>query len=380
MGPLGGLKIVELAGIGPAPFSCMMLADMGAEVIQVERLEPSGLGSPSDPRRRITNRGRRSIALDLKRPEAIAIVLKLIENADVLVEGFRPGVAERLGLGPEACHKINPRLVYGRMTGWGQDGPLARTAGHDLNYIAITGALNAIGAADGPPVPPQNFVGDLGGGALYLITGILAAVIESRNSGKGQVVDAAIVDGTISLSTFIFIQMANGNWNDERGTNLADGGRPYYDVYRTSDGRYVSLAAIEDKFYRQFLDLVGLNVDELPSQNDPAGWPLMRERFRTLFLTKTRDEWAALLDGTDTCFAPVLTPAEAFDHPHVRARNILLERDGIIQPAPAPRFSRTSSEIGTPPVSPGAQSVELLKELGLTSDEIARLRDDGIIR
>ena len=379
MGPLKGVKIIELAGIGPAPFSCMMLADMGAEVIQIERLTPSGLGSTSDPRRRISNRGRRSIALDLKRPEAIAIVRKMVVGASVLVEGYRPGVAERLGLGPDDCFAINPGLVYGRMTGWGQDGPLAQSAAHDLNFIAVTGALHAIGPADGPPVSPLNFVGDFGGGSLYLVVGILAALLESRHSGLGQVVDAAIVDGAMSLSTFIFTQMANGTWSDARGSNLADGGRPYYDIYETADGGYISLAPIEDKFYRQFLNLVGLDPAELPPQNDPAGWPRLRERLQTVFRTRTRDQWGTLLEGTDACVARVLTPAEAFHHPHIRARETLIDRDGIIQPAPAPRFSRTPSTIGEPPVPPGAHSTELLEELGFDHDAIERLRADAVI-
>ncbi len=379
MGPLKGIKVVELAGIGPAPFACMMLADMGAEVIQIERLEPSGLGSASDPRKRISNRGRRSMALDLKQPEAIAIVKELIATADVLVEGFRPGVAERLGLGPDVCADLNPRLVYGRMTGWGQDGPLAQSAAHDLNFIATSGALHAIGPAGGPPISPLNFIGDFGGGSLYLVVGLLAALVESRASGEGQVVDAAIVDGAASLATFIYTQMANGKWSDERGTNLADGGRPYYDVYRTADGKYVSFAAIEDKFYRQFLEIAGLDPADLPDQNDAARWPELRERIQARISTRTRAEWAALLEGTDACFAAVLTPREAAEHPHLKARATLVERDGILQPAPAPRFSRTRSELGAAPVEAGAHTEDLLRELGYDAARIEALRTGKII-
>lgn len=379
MGPLKGVKVVELAGIGPAPFACMMLADMGAEVLQVERMAASGLGSASDPRLRISNRGRRSIALDLKRPEAVAIGLQLVANADILIEGYRPGVAERLGLGPDQCFAVNPRLVYGRMTGWGQDGPLARTAAHDLNFIAVTGALHAIGPADGPPVSPLNYVGDFGGGAMYLVAGVLAALVESRGSGQGQVVDAAIVDGALSLSTFMFTQMANGTWNDRRGSNLADGGRPYYDVYETSDSRYVSLAAIEGKFYRRFLELAGIDPDTLPPQDDPAGWPLLRERLAAVFRTRTREEWAGVFGTSDACFAPVLTAREAKDHPQVAARAALVERDGIVQPAPAPRFSRTPSEIGAASVLAGAHGAEILAELGMSPADVESLRVNGII-
>ncbi|MDX3898974.1 MAG: CaiB/BaiF CoA-transferase family protein [Sphingobium sp.] len=378
-GPLTGIKVVELAGIGPAPFACMMLADMGAEVIQVERLEPSGLGSASDPRKRISNRGRRSIALDLKKPEAIAIVQRFVADADILVEGYRPGVAERLGMGPDECLQRNPRLVYGRMTGWGQDGPLSQSAAHDLNFIAVTGALHAIGPAGGPPVSPLNYVGDFGGGSLYLVAGVLAALVEARSSGRGQVVDAAIVDGAMSLSSFMFTQIANGTWSHERGSNLADGGRPWYDIYETSDGKFVSLAAIEGKFYNQFLGLVGLNPATLPAQNDPAGWPELRERLAALFRSRTREEWAQLLEGTDSCFAPVLTAEEAFDHPHVRARDILVDRGGVIQPAPAPRFSRTPSRIGAEPVPAGTHGSELLVQAGYTAQEIDRLRSEGVV-
>jgi len=380
MGALSGLKVVELAGIGPAPFAGMMLSDMGAEVVQVERLEPSGLGSASDPRLRISNRGRRSIAVDLKKPEAIEIVLRLVADADILIEGYRPGVAERLGLGPDVCQAINPRLVYGRMTGWGQDGPLAQTAAHDLNFIAITGALHAIGPAGGPPVSPLNYVGDFGGGALYLVVGVLAAVIEARSSGRGQVVDAAIVDGATSLSTFIFTQMANGAWVDRRGSNLADGGRPYYDVYETADGKYVSLAAIEGKFYREFLDRVGLDPATLPDQNDPAGWPELRERIAEVMLTRTRDEWAELFESSDACFAPVLSPIEASDHPHLTARETLIEHEGILQPSPAPRFSRTPSKIAGSPVVPGTHTDAILSDAGFTPNEIARLRMAMVVR
>lgn len=379
MGPLRGLKVVELGGVGPTPFACMMLSDMGAEVTQIARLEPVELGSASDARLRISNRGRRSIAVDLKRPEAIEIVRRVVDDADILVEGFRPGVAERLGLGPDDCLERNPRLVYGRMTGWGQDGPLAHVAAHDLNFIAITGALHAIGPADGPPVSPLNYVGDFGGGALYLLAGVLAAVIESRQSGRGQVIDAAIVDGATSLSTFIFTQMANGTWSDRRGSNLADGGRPYYDVYETADGKFVSLAAIESRFYKRFLELAGMDASDLPDQNDAAAWPILRERIAAVLRTRSRDEWTAILGDSDSCFAPVLTTSEAKDHPHMAARRSLVQVDGVLQPAPAPRFSRTECEIAGPPTVAGAHTDAILAELGYDAATVAKLRAEAVV-
>ncbi|CAN5224624.1 CaiB/BaiF CoA-transferase family protein [soil metagenome] len=373
MGPLKGVKVIEMAGIGPGPFCAMLLADMGAEVLRIDRADAVGTRGERDPSFELLNRGRRSIALDLKQPSAIDTVLRLIEAADVLIEGFRPGVMERLGLGPQACHKVNPRLVYGRMTGWGQDGPLAQAAGHDINYIAITGALHAIGRADGAPVPPLNLVGDFGGGSLYLALGIACALIEARQSGLGQVVDAAIVDGTSSLITFLHGAMARKAWTSERGTNLLDGGRPWYDSYVTSDGSYVCIGPIEERFYAEFLKRVGLDAGDLPGQNDPTGWPILRERFAALFKTRTRADWCALLEGTDACFAPVLSAAEAVEHPHNKARGAFVDVAGVTQPAPAPRFSRTHADVPTPAARAGQHTRRALADWGLTSAEVESL-------
>jgi alpha-methylacyl-CoA racemase len=358
----------------------MLLADLGAEVIQIDRLETTDLGVSSDPKRRISNRGRRSIRVNIKAQEGVAVVKRLVRKADILIEGFRPGVAERLGLGPDECFEINRRLVYGRVTGWGQDGPLAQSAAHDLNYIAISGALNTIGAKGGPPIPPLNYIGDFGGGAMYLALGVLAAVIEARKSGIGQVVDASVVDGVASLSTFIFTQLANGHWTDERGSNIADGGRPWYDVYRTKDGRYVSIAAIEERFYRELVKRAGIEeTGPLPSRSDPNCWPEIRRRFAAVFATRTQAEWNDLLEGTDTCYAPVLSPLEASSHPHNQTRETFVERDGIVQPAPAPRFSRTPAQIGRAPVEPGADMREILFEHGFSPEEIAALSASSAI-
>ncbi|MEC9345549.1 MAG: CaiB/BaiF CoA-transferase family protein [Pseudomonadota bacterium] len=373
MGPLAGMKVVELAGIGPGPFCCMMLADMGAEVIRIDRTAAADLGTPMDPRFNILNRSRKSLALDLKQPEAVEIVLKLVESADVLVEGFRPGVTERLGLGPADCHARNPKLVYGRMTGWGQDGPLAPAAGHDINYIAITGALDSIGVAGGPPVPPLNLVGDFGGGALYLAFGIACAVIEAGKSGKGQVVDAAIVDGAASLMTGMFSALARGAWTHSRGENTLAGGAPWYGVYRTSDNLYISIGSIEIRFWRELLETLGFDPATVPSRDDRANWPVLKKMFAEAFAKKTRAEWTAIMEGTDICFAPVLNLEEAMAHPHMQARGIFVDIDGIPQPGPAPRFDRSGTVTPTPPPAPGRDSREVLSAAGFSAVEIDAL-------
>ncbi len=377
MGPLKGVRVIEMAGIGPGPFCAMLLADMGAEVLRVDRADAVGGKGERDPRLEPLNRGRRSVALDLKRPVAIASLRRMIGEADVLIEGFRPGVMERMGLGPDICLADNPRLVYGRMTGWGQSGPLAQAAGHDINYIAITGALHAIGRAGGAPVPPLNLVGDFGGGSLYLAFGVVCALLECMRSGHGQVVDAAIVDGASSLATFLHGAFARGAWSDQRGTNLLDGGRPWYDSYQTSDGQHVCIGPIEERFYRQFLDKVGLGGEDLPSQNDPAGWPLLRERFAALFRTRTRKAWCKLLEGSDTCFAPVLSIEEARAHPHNVARGAFIEVDGLVQPAPAPRFGRTRPEVQRGAARAGAHTRQALCDWGLEAAEVEALIAEG---
>jgi len=352
MGPLKGLRVIELAGIGPGPFCAMLLADMGADVVRIDRTETSGLGVPMDRRYDINGRNRRSVALDLKSPAGRAAVLRLISGADILIEGFRPGVAERLGLGPADCHALNPGLVYGRMTGFGQSGPMAQAAGHDLNYIALTGALHAIGPAGGKPVPPLNLVGDYGGGALYLAMGLLAALHERKTSGRGQVVDAAMVDGAASLMSIFYGLQAGGLWGEPRGANLLDGGAPFYATYETSDGRYVSLAPLEPKFFAELARRIGLEERFVMRQYDRRLWPAMREAIADVMRTKTRDEWSALLEGSDACFAPVLSVAEAPAHAHHAMRGTFITVDGIVQPAPAPRFSRTVPAQPTAPEKP----------------------------
>lgn len=373
MGPLQGVRVIEIAGIGPGPFCAMMLSDMGAEVLRIDRADAVGARGERDPRFEALNRGRRSIAVDLKSPDAVRALLRLVERADVLIEGFRPGVMERLGLGPADCASVNPRLVYGRMTGWGQDGPLARAAGHDLNYIALTGVLHSIGRPGQAPVPPLNLVGDFGGGSLYLAFGVVCALWESQRSGRGQVVDAAIVDGASSLATFLHGALARGGWDERRGENLLDGGRPWYDSYETADGRYVSLGPIEPRFYEQFLERVGLAGEELPAQNDPTGWPRLRERFAALFRTRTRAQWCELLEGTDACFAPVLSPLEAPAHPHNKARGSFVDVAGVVQPAPAPRFERTRPEVASGAPWAGQHTVEALADWGFPATEIDAL-------
>jgi len=349
MGPLAGLKVMELAGVGPAPMCAMLLADLGATVLRVERSSPVELGLERPPHLNLLNRGRRVLALDLKSRDGVEVALALAERADVLIEGFRPGVMERLGLGPDECLARNPRLVYGRMTGWGQDGPLAAAAGHDLNYIAITGALDAIGRRGQPPSIPLNLVGDFGGGALYLALGVLSALHEATRSGRGQVVDAAIVDGTLSLMTAMYGTVAAGMWNPERGTNVLDSGAPFYNVYECADGRYVSVAAVELRFFRELLARIGIDESEIPDRLDRASWSKAQALLADRFRTRTRDEWCLVLEGTDSCFAPVLSVAEAPSHPHVSARKSLIDIAGVTQPAPAPRFSRTAARTPQPP-------------------------------
>jgi alpha-methylacyl-CoA racemase len=374
-GPLSGVKVIELAGIGPGPFCGMMLADMGAEILRVDRSDAvRGDPFPDAPRADILGRGRRSIGVDLKHPEGVATVLRLVERADVIYEGFRPGVTERLGLGPDVCLARNPAIVYGRMTGWGQDGPLARAAGHDINYIALTGALHAIGRTGEPPVPPLNLVGDFGGGGLVLAYGIVCALVERGRSGKGQVVDAAMVDGAAALMAIIYGAHQSGWWTDERGVNMLDGGAHFYDTYETRDGKYVSIGSIEPQFYALLLKLTGLEGEDLPSQHDRSQWPAMRARFTAVFKTKTREEWCAIMDGTDVCFAPVLSLAEAPHSAHAKARGAFQELAGVLNPGPAPRFSRTHPELGRPPSYPGEHTDEALGAWGLRADEIAALR------
>jgi alpha-methylacyl-CoA racemase len=347
-GPLAGLKVVELAGIGPGPHAAMVLADLGADVVRVDR--PSGglrIGNPDAPDP--TLRGRRRVAADLKDPAGRETVLRLVEHADVLLEGYRPGVTERLGVGPADCHARNPRLVYGRMTGWGQDGPLAARAGHDINYISITGALHAIGRAGDRPVPPLNLVGDFGGGSMLLVVGVLAALREAQRSGQGQVVDAAMVDGSSLLVQMVWGLRGQGLWADARESNLLDGHAPFYDTYTCADGRHVAVGAIEEQFYAALLAGLGLDGEELPDQHDPSGWPKLRARFTEVFATRSRDEWAEVFAGTDACVTPVLSFAEVPAHPHLAARGTIVERDGVAQAAPAPRFSRTPTTVPDAP-------------------------------
>jgi alpha-methylacyl-CoA racemase len=361
-GPLRGVRVVELAGIGPGPHAATLLADLGADVVRVER--PGGAASAGGRETDLLTRGRPSVAMDLKSPAAVETVLRLVESADVLLEGMRPGATERLGLGPQECLARNPRLVYGRMTGWGQDGPLAPTAGHDLNYIAVAGALHGLGQTPERPQFPTNLVGDFGGGSTYLVIGVLAALLESRVSGEGQVVDAAIVDGTAHLSA-MFASMLAGGWAQERrAANLLDGGAPFYDVYETADGRHMSVGALEPQFYAALLEGLGLGED-VPDRNDPAQWPALRETLAARFKERTQAEWAAVFDGTDACCAPVLPLTEAARHPHLAARGTYVERDGVLQPAPAPRFSRTRPTLTTGPSVPGGRTREALLAWGV---------------
>jgi len=349
MGPLKGIRIVELAGIGPGPMAAMLLADLGATVLRIERSEPADLGVQRPARFNLLNRNRERIELDLKQPAAVAQVLQFVDGADGLIEGFRPGVTERLGLGPEVCLARNPRLVYGRITGWGQSGPLAHAAGHDLNYIALTGILNAIGRKGQPPTIPLALTGDFSGGALYLVMGMLAALLEARSSGQGQVVDAAIVDGTTSMATVFYGLHAAGLWHNERGSNVLDSGAHFYDVYECQDGGWISIGPIEARFYQQLLQHLDLDPQALGAQHDRAAWPQAKMLIAQRFKARTRAQWCELLEGTDVCFAPVLSFAEAPLHPHMQARGCFVEVDGVVQPAPAPRFSRSVPDLPKPP-------------------------------
>jgi alpha-methylacyl-CoA racemase len=379
MGPLAGYRVLEFAGIGPAPMTAMLLADMGATVLKIDRPAESNLGVPRPERFNLSNRGRPSAAFDLKRPEAIELTLDLVEKADALLEGFRPGTMERLGLGPDVCLARNPRLVYGRMTGWGQDGPLAKAAGHDLNYIALTGALHAIGRAGQPPTPPLNLVGDFGGGALYLAFGMVCALLEAQRSGKGQVVDAAMIDGAASLMISFFGLHAAGVYSTRRGENILDSGAPFYEVYACADGEYIAVAPIEAKFRSEFYQRIGLDEAKLPPAFDVKNWPALKKEIAARIATRTRAEWCELLEGTDACFAPVLSMAEAPKHPHNQARGTFVEIDGVLQPAPAPRFSRTKPDLPTPPEPPGHSTEAALAAWGVPAERISRLRAAGAI-
>ena len=378
MGPLSGFKVIELAGIGPGPFCGMMLADMGAEVIRVERLTNSTQSSGTAPKD-VLARNRRSIAVDLKSPQGVETVLRLVEGADALFEGFRPGVTERLGLGPEQCQARNERLVYGRMTGWGQEGPMAQAAGHDINYIGLAGALHAMGRAGERPVPPLNLVGDFGGGGMLLAFGLVCALLEASRSKKGQVVDAAMIDGTSALMAMFYSMSASGTFQLERGTNLLDGGAHFYDTYRTKDGEHVSIGSIEPQFYALLIEKAGLDADKFAPQMDQSQWPALKAELTEVFLTKTRAEWCELMEGTDVCFAPVLNIKEAAEHPHSIARNSYVEVDGVLQHSPAPRFSRSKAGEVKGARVPGEDSRAVLKEFGFSEDEIGQLEGDQVI-
>ncbi len=379
-GPLHGIRVIEIAGIGPGPFAAMVLADLGADVVRIDR---AGAVNPDTPRGAsldLLNRGRRSVGVDLKNPEGVATVLRLVESADVLTEGFRPGVMERLGLGPDVCLERNPKLVYGRMTGWGQEGPMAQAAGHDINYIALAGALAHFGRAGEKPVPPLNMVGDFGGGGMLLALGVVAALVERGVSGKGQVVDAAMVDGSALLMTMMHGFQKMGMWKEERGTNMLDTGAHFYDTYETSDGEFVSIGSIEPQFYAELLRLTGLEGEDLPRQGDREQWVPMKGRLEEIFRQKTRAEWCEIMEGTDVCFAPVLTMTEAKEHPHNVHRGTFVEVEGTLQPAPAPRFSRTPGAVRSGPPVAGQHTEETLADWGLESEEIAKLQASGAIR
>jgi len=378
MGPLNGIKVLELEAIGPVPFCGMMLADMGADVLLVDRPTDPSLGFGRERWYDVMMRGRRSVTVDLKTAAGAAAVLALAEKADALIEGFRPGVLERLGLAPQTLLARNPKLVIGRMTGWGQEGPLATRAGHDIDYIALSGALNAIGHAGERPVPPLNLVGDFGGGGMLLAFGVTAALLEAKRSGLGQVVDAAMVEGASLLATMFWGMRASNQWSDERGVNVLDSGAPWYDTYETRDGKHVAVGAIEPKFYTELLDGLGLDPATLPDQNDRAGWPTLRARFAQALRQRTREEWCRRFEGSDACVAPVLTFAEARAHPHNVARGAHVNVGGVDQPAPAPRFSRTPGEVRCPPPERGSGGREALNDWGCSADEVTALRAQGV--
>lgn len=375
MGPLQGTRVIELAGIGPGPFCGMMLADMGAEVIRVDRIASKSSFRAND----VLTRGRRSIAIDLKSPDGRDVILRLCEEADAIFEGFRPGVTERLGIGPEDCMARNSRLVYGRMTGWGQDGPMAQAAGHDINYIALAGALHGIGRKGERPVPPLNLVGDFGGGGMMLAFGLVCAMLETQKSGTGQIVDAAMVDGAATLMAMFFTMKAAGMYSDERGTNLLDGGAHFYDSYETADGKYISLGSIEPQFYALLVEKAGLDKEDFSNQMDQGKWSELKEDLIQLFKTKTRDEWCEIMEGTDICFAPVLSLSEVADHPHNKARATFAELEGILQPTPAPRYSRSTVSLTHASRMAGEDSRVVLAQYGYAEDRIDKLIEDGVI-
>ncbi|SAL84162.1 L-carnitine dehydratase/bile acid-inducible protein F [Caballeronia choica] len=380
MGVLSGIRVLEFEAIGPGPFGAMLLADMGADVIRVDRpVPPDDLGPKTNGKRvDVTGRGRRSVTLDLKQPEAVEAALDLISRADVVIEGFRPGTMERLGLGPDAALARNPRLVYGRMTGWGQTGPLAARAGHDLNYIALSGVLSGIGRAGAAPVPPLNLVGDYGGGGMLLALGVVAALLSVQRGGAGQVVDAAMIEGAAQLGAVVWGLLASGNWREERESNLLDGGTPWYDSYRTRDGHYMAVGAVEARFYAELLQKLGLAAAQLPKQHDRSGWPVLRQHFEAAFLTRTRDEWCAVFEGSDACVAPVLGFSEAPSHPQHRARGSFVEVAGVVQPAPAPHFSATPSNIARPAPQRGEGGLAALRDWGFDEADLARLHEHGL--
>jgi alpha-methylacyl-CoA racemase len=382
-GPLQGLKILEVAGIGPGPFCAMMLADMGAQILRIDRLDEVGKDRDGEflkpGRSSVLNRGRRSLALDLKSAQGVATFLQLVESADALIEGFRPGVMERLGIGPAPCHARNPRLVYGRVTGWGQDGPLSQAAGHDINYIAISGALHAIGRADSGPVAPPAMIGDIGGGGMMLALGIVSALLETQRSGQGQVVDAAITDGAALMASIVYEFKAMGMWNNARQSNLLDGGAHFYDTYQCADGKWISIGSVEPQFYKLLLDKLEINDPAFAPQFDTAAWPALKQKLAQAFRGKTRDQWCALMEGSDVCFAPVLDLDEAPHHPHNAARNTFIERDGITHPAPAPRFSRTATAPGGPAPYAGEHTEQALADWGVTGREPAMTDASSIV-
>ena len=374
MGPLQGFRVIELAGIGPGPFCGMMLSDMGAEVIRVDRIGGSGRRG-----RDVLARNRRSIAVDLKQPEGVEVVLKLVETADALFEGFRPGVTERLGIGPDDCQARNERLVYGRMTGWGQEGPIAHAAGHDINYIGLAGALHAIGEPGGKPVPPLNLIGDFGGGGMLLAYGLVCGMLEASRSGKGQVIDAAMVDGAASLMAMFFSQVGRG-FKDQRGANMLDGGTHFYNTYETKDGKYVCVGSIEPQFYAELVEKSGVDASKFNAQMDAGQWVGYKEELAAVFKTKTRDEWCEIMEGSDVCFAPVLSILEAPQHPHNKHRSTFVEVDGVVQPAPAPRFSRTAAAISHPARIPGEDTLGVLADIGLAAEDIGALQERGVVQ
>ena len=375
MGPLKGLKIIEMAGIGPGPFCGMVLADLGAEIIRVDRASAIGTGSKQEP----SNRGKKSIAVDLKAKEGVEVVLKLVETADAIFEGFRPGVMERLGIGPDVCLARNERIVFGRMTGWGQKGPLANAAGHDINYISLSGALAAIGRPGSPPVPPLNLIGDFGGGGMLLALGLVAALLETKGSKKGQVVDAAMTDGSALLMTMIYSMQSSGMWKTTMGSNLLDGGSHFYDTYECKDGKFISIGSIEPQFYALLCQIAQLDEKVFAKQMSRDLWPEQKEEIKKIFLKKTRDEWCELMEGTDVCFAPVLDMSEAPQHPHNKERKTFIDLEGVTQPAPAPRFSRTEPEVVSSPSIVGEHTNEVLSSIGLSEEDISSLKTSGAV-